>query len=206
MGALANEQSGLVPPNHHTHMGRYLAELRTYYGLSIDDVAHKLRFRARYIQAIEEGNLKELPGKVYARGYVYKYAEFLGLNGAETVEDYAELSAAQPAANDFILTPEETEQLRPKRWALWAPAAVVVALLALWLITPSGDYGRDVPLADAILSDTNPASTDLIVRPSAHSCAEAGTGSALPCWELSVQQPMHGFSPRTPETNMMAAK
>lgn len=181
-------------------MGSYLSELRVYYGLSPEEVAKRLRFRPHYIRAIEAGDVAKLPGKVYARGYVYKYAEFLGLNGAETIEAYQELSAAQPAANDFVLSPEETEQMRPKRWALWAPLAIIAALfIGLLILSGAEGTGRFVPVADAILSNTTPATTDLIVRPTAHACGDV-VNSALPCWQLSVQNPQHGFSPRTPQS------
>lgn len=66
-------------------VGAEMARLRAQFGLSQQQVSERLHIRARYIAAIEEGKFETLPGKVYARGYVQTYAEFLGLDAEHTV-------------------------------------------------------------------------------------------------------------------------
>ena len=66
-------------------IGPYLKELREYFKLSTQDVSERLHIRVRYVAAMEEGNFEQMPGKVYARGYVHTYAEFLGLDADQVV-------------------------------------------------------------------------------------------------------------------------
>lgn len=66
-------------------IGPYLRELREYFKLTPLDVSERLRIRVRYILAMEEGRYSDLPGMVYARGYLHTYAEFLGLDANQVV-------------------------------------------------------------------------------------------------------------------------
>ena len=66
-------------------IGAQMAALREQFNLSQQEVSERLHIRTRYIKAIEEGRYDLMPGKVYARGYVHTYAEFLGLNSEQVV-------------------------------------------------------------------------------------------------------------------------
>ncbi len=57
-----------------------LKKVRIESGLSLERIARDLNIRERYLIAIEEGNLSELPAKVYANGYMKLYANYLGVN------------------------------------------------------------------------------------------------------------------------------
>ena len=67
-------------------IGPYFRGLREHYKLSEQDVSARLHIRAKYIQAIETSDVSQLPGKVYARGYIATYAEFLGIYPDQAVE------------------------------------------------------------------------------------------------------------------------
>lgn len=97
-------------------IGPYCAELRTKYGLSLQDVSDRLHIRPRYISAIEAGNLSELPGAAYARGYVHSYAAFLGLDAAQVV---AQCFSPKPA-------PTETPAAAAKPVFIHSAVAAVV--------------------------------------------------------------------------------
>ncbi|MEN3974309.1 helix-turn-helix transcriptional regulator [Emcibacter sp. SYSU 3D8] len=58
-------------------LGERLRHTREARGLSIEDVAEVLKFRADYVEALEYGEIKELP-VAYAVGFLRSYAEFLG--------------------------------------------------------------------------------------------------------------------------------
>ncbi len=66
-------------------VGEILRRARVYYNQSIDDVGGILRIRAAHLEAIEEGRIEDLPGRVYAFGFVRTYAEYLGLDGEKIV-------------------------------------------------------------------------------------------------------------------------
>ncbi len=74
-----------IDSRHYDHAGAMMRDVREELGWTIEDVGTKLHIRTKYILAIEEGRMEDLPGKVYARGYVQSYAEFLGLNADDVL-------------------------------------------------------------------------------------------------------------------------
>ena len=62
-------------------VGRYLKTERELQGQDLQQVAEMLRIQHSYLQAIEEGEIDQLPGPTYAVGFVRAYAEYLGLEG-----------------------------------------------------------------------------------------------------------------------------
>jgi len=62
-------------------VGLYLQQQREARCLSVDAVSEKTRIRSGVISALESGHVDELPEPIYLRGFVKRYAEFLGLDG-----------------------------------------------------------------------------------------------------------------------------
>ena len=69
-------------------IAQLLKQTRERYGQSLRDVSANLRIRLAYLQAIENGRFRELPGPTYAVGFVRSYAEYLGLDAAEIVRRF----------------------------------------------------------------------------------------------------------------------
>ncbi|MFP3345109.1 helix-turn-helix domain-containing protein, partial [Halomonas sp. SIMBA_159] len=75
-------------------------------------VATTLRIRLRYLEAIEDGRFDDLPGSVYAVGFIRTYAEFLNLDTEEMVRRFkdevagldrqTELNFPAPAAESRV--------------------------------------------------------------------------------------------------------
>ena len=61
-------------------VGEDLREARLTLGASVEDMAEHLRINRRYIHALEEGRVRDLPGSAYAVGFVRSYASALGLD------------------------------------------------------------------------------------------------------------------------------
>lgn len=57
-----------------------LRNAREQAGIAIEDVAKKLKIRRQYLIALEENKLSEIPGDVYAQGYLKMYASYLGID------------------------------------------------------------------------------------------------------------------------------
>jgi transcriptional regulator with XRE-family HTH domain len=74
MDTLDTRKGGLV------EMGATLKRARQEFQLSLGEVASQIKVSEAQLRALEEGNWEALPAEVYARGYVRKYAEFLGLD------------------------------------------------------------------------------------------------------------------------------
>ncbi|QEI43297.1 hypothetical protein BMF77_03913 [Dolichospermum sp. UHCC 0315A] len=64
-------------------LGSQLASLRQEKGLNLDELVGLTRIPRRLLQAIEEGNLNDLPEPIYIQGLIRQFAEALGVRGAE---------------------------------------------------------------------------------------------------------------------------
>jgi len=82
------------------------AARRAELGLSLEDVAHQLKFAARQIEALEGGEFEKLPGGTFARGMVRGYARLLKLDPAPILAQMASSGMAPQVA------PEEAVSLR----------------------------------------------------------------------------------------------
>ena len=93
-------------------VGDILRSARVKQGLTIADIEKGTSIRALYIESIEQGNIDNLPGMVYAKGFVRNYAGFLHLDAEELVQQFAEENgtAAAPAA--------PTAEEKPRRISL----------------------------------------------------------------------------------------
>lgn len=83
---------GAGPPDPHAvrlrELGELLRKTREDKRISVAEAVEATKVRSRYLQALEAGDHDILPGKVYARGFVRTYADFLGLGGAELANLY----------------------------------------------------------------------------------------------------------------------
>jgi len=64
-------------------MGAQLWTSRLEQGLSLEELVMTTKIPRRLLQAIEEGNLEELPEPIYIQGLIRQFADALGFNGAE---------------------------------------------------------------------------------------------------------------------------
>lgn len=78
-------------------IGRTLKQARSRLGLTLEEAERSTRIRARYLEALERGELAELPSLVQARGFLRNYAEYLGLDHQALLRRYAEVVNSQTA-------------------------------------------------------------------------------------------------------------
>ena len=78
--------------------GPALRRARQQQGISFDDVARDTRLSKRYLLALEEESLSELPGGTYNRAYLRTYALYLRLDPDSLGRDYALEEEAQTKA------------------------------------------------------------------------------------------------------------
>lgn len=136
-------------------IGAQMATLRTQFKLTPQDVSERLHIRARYITAMEQGRLELMPGKVYARGYVHTYAEFLGLNPDEVVRQCF-AGEPPPVAATTLHKPSTLEHRPALPWRGLVTALAVGlglwALLGLFAQEPS-DEAAPVAVIAAVPED-----------------------------------------------------
>lgn len=69
-------------------LGSKLADLRQQQGLSIDEIVFMTRIPRRLLQAIEIGDMEDLPEPIYIQSLIRQFAEALGLKGVEFASDF----------------------------------------------------------------------------------------------------------------------
>ena len=101
--------------NFHTDMpvGEILRRTRVHYGQSLEEVEVVLRIRASQLEALEKGDVKQLPGRVYAIGFVRSYSEYLGLDGDKMVHLFKEQSVGRKAKPDLSFPVPASESKVP---------------------------------------------------------------------------------------------
>lgn len=71
-----------------SRIGSDLRAARERLGWEIDAVAEALRLKPAFIRAIEQGDIRDLPGTAYAVGFVRTYATALGLDPNEAIRRF----------------------------------------------------------------------------------------------------------------------
>lgn len=132
-------QQRLPQAHEYQHLGAYMRDLRLYYQLQLNDVASRLHIRAKYIQAIEDGTPELMPGKVYARGYIANYAEFLGLDGEAVAMEYLNEQTATKEQTYFLPDVKASKKQNTNFWLIWIMIAGVMCFIGALLLRPSHD-------------------------------------------------------------------
>ncbi len=80
-------------------IGQKLKTQRSLLGLTLEDVERHTHLRQRYLSALENGDLSNLPSPVQGRGMLKNYASFLGLDPEPVLLQFAEALQTRLAAN-----------------------------------------------------------------------------------------------------------
>jgi cytoskeleton protein RodZ len=118
----------------HSEIGKLLRIARTQSRLSVEQVSALLHIRVRYLQALEEGRLGELPGLTYTRGYLQSYAAFLGLDKDEILRRFEEMEALL-GRKGFYFPQVFSRDKSPNRWMIWGSLAAAMLVYALWALS-----------------------------------------------------------------------
>ena len=119
--------------------GRKLAEARRQRGWSLDEVAERIRVRREFLAALEDMNVKLLPGKAYTLAFLRSYARELGVDEKAIVEQFQDESAmAREGAVKQIRSPTS----KPRSQRPWMGAAVVVLAAALFVTWRAWEANR----------------------------------------------------------------
>ena len=129
--------------------GATLRAAREAHGMSIDAVAQQLKLAPRQVQALEDDDYAQLPGRTFVRGFMRNYARLLRLDPDAVIASLPDAGHA-PSLDRPSLSPttrvmgELPADLPAKpssaRWA------IPLALIAIAIIVVAYEFGR--PLAE----------------------------------------------------------
>jgi len=83
----------LVKPKDNLPLNEYLAQRRKFLKFRLGDLAQKTNIAPKYLKWIEGGEWQNLPPGVYARSFLKKYAQAVGLDESEILFRYEEEQA-----------------------------------------------------------------------------------------------------------------
>jgi cytoskeleton protein RodZ len=108
-------------------------------------MAEHLRINRRYIHALEEGRVKDLPGAAYAVGFVRSYAGALGLDPDEAVRRFRDVTGGAATKSGDLVFPEPVPSRGMPAGALVAVGVVIAigAYVAWYNWTGSGNRTVD---------------------------------------------------------------
>lgn len=179
--------------------GEQLRLARDQKGFSIEDVAVRLKVPARYVTAIEQGDVAVLPEPMFVRGYVKAYARMVGIDAEELLASLApvEVKAPKPLTSIEKSTgpaggrrggaraPKFRAAARRRHWIGGGVLAIVAAGWAAWL-----GYEDTVDMAGVRVV----ADTAVQVTPGAVAAVPAGDGT------MTVEIPLPGAA--TPDASI----
>ena len=184
-------------------LGERFRAAREARGLSLSDVAERIRIRSVYLGAIEDENWTAIGAPVYTRGFLRTYARFLGLDPEEVVGEFnrATSSSSGPAA-PAASAPSSISRLheaRPRNLSplIWIASLIAVALVAFVFYNEFTLHARQTRTA-AVLPSNAPSAP----------AAEATDGSPGPAAsENALPSPTPSVSPqpKTLELRLSAA-
>ena len=107
-------------------VGDLLRTTRETKGLSLAQVEEITRIRRKILEVLEQGAYDQLPAPVFVKGFLRNYANLLGLNPEEIIQQYKEEAgeAARPYTPTALAEPLES---RP----IFTPLAVLFLILIL---------------------------------------------------------------------------
>ncbi|MFZ1996295.1 MAG: helix-turn-helix transcriptional regulator [Solirubrobacteraceae bacterium] len=120
-------------------IGATLREARMRAKIDINEVETRTKIRAKYLRAIENEEWGLLPGDVYVKSFLRTYADYLGLDSRQLIDDYKrryerptdhELRQIAPLGRERDRRDRAPRAPRPPRGPLIPPWALIGAVLA----------------------------------------------------------------------------
>jgi transcriptional regulator with XRE-family HTH domain len=126
-------------------LGSLLRKAREQRGYTLDDVQEATKIRKRYLEAIETGDYKILPGSFYVRAFVKTYAETVGLDAEEVLRLYQKelpkpTSIEAPSVEPILKASRRSDGQHSDRWGkltvtllMWLFPILIIAVLYVYL-------------------------------------------------------------------------
>lgn len=114
-------------------LGYILRKTRQERKISLDDLQEVTKIRKRYLEAIEEGNYKVLPGSFYVRAFIKSYAEALGLDPNEVLNMYQSTNPS-PTIEKPVVEPIRSNRAtvrNTEKMSRWASSLMFVCFILL---------------------------------------------------------------------------
>jgi cytoskeleton protein RodZ len=180
-------------------IGAELRQVRERAGWALDDVAAELRIRLPYLEAIEHGDLKALPGPAYEVGFIRAYAQVLGLDGDEILRRFRAEGAGKASNPELRFLAPVPDRAVPTGAIVLLGGVILLVGYGFWFLHTEGErrLASAIPAVPAQLAPLAvPPVAPAVVKPAVP--AKAPTPAAVPV-QTATQTPP-AASPSTPNT------
>ncbi len=136
-GAVTNIEKKTAAQQPVANVGTALREAREAMGLSVHDIANRIKFAPRQVEALEANDFANLPQATFLRGFVRSYARVLQLDEAALIAALPADPAAQVVARTQVVDVAFPTLFSLQRVnLLWLAGAFgVVLVLGLFIFT-----------------------------------------------------------------------
>lgn len=187
-------------------LARHIKEKREAAGLSLEDVANRIKVSPRILQCIDKGELSRLPHAVYSRAFIKSYAQVVGADG-----DLVAQTLKNVFPDDDDNGPQEAIMLvhRPNK-GLPRIIKYLIYLLVLLLLAAGGwfiyqRYGKDITDVVSQSLSTTKGQREHAGSASAAVPKNAAAGNGLPAGETPLSLRNQEPPPPTPVAPSEAA-
>ena len=119
-------------------VGEKLREAREIRGVDLFRVERDTKIRTKFLSALENGDFADLPGDVYARGFLRNYATYLGKDADELEEEWREEAGQVTPVKPIIVGPQP---LTMRRKVTFERSHVVIGVVAIIVLVVAGYFG-----------------------------------------------------------------
>lgn len=154
MNTQQDNQISNLDSNKETSLsvGKTLREAREQLGLSVNDVANRIKFAPRQVEALEADDYVQLPEAAFVRGFVRSYARLLELDPSRLLSglpsSHVQTATTQEVKSVEIILPSTFSFSARRHNIIWLAAALVIALL-LAIFERSNDRVPEVAVPEA---------------------------------------------------------
>lgn len=128
-------------------IGKILRKAREDKGYTLDDLQQVTKIQKRYLIAIEDENFDELPGDFYVRAFIKQYANMVGLDGNDLLQQYDDqlpktkteeysdhlAQAVETRASQRKTVSGSVDKVRNYMPTIIIACVIVLVLAAIWL-------------------------------------------------------------------------
>jgi cytoskeletal protein RodZ len=126
-------------------IGAFLRREREVRQVSLEELVQITRVPLRMLQRIEDDRFDELPGEVFARGFLRSYARALGLDAERVLSQYADGRKVETKVPAPLLSSVQTPE-RGRRFGIAIALVILVILFTLALSIVLNARHRNTPL------------------------------------------------------------
>ena len=116
--------------NQPFSVGKTLREAREQNGLSVNDVANRIKFAPRQIESLEDDDFARLPEAAFVRGFVRSYARLLDLDATRLLNGLPTSHVQTSSRHEIksVEIPMPTSFTARKHNIIWLAAALAIAV------------------------------------------------------------------------------